>query len=923
MNYQYLHTEINGIYQDLKVIRPVPEMYRREVNRYAFITDAAEARLPGGYCYAPVPAEDRPPLLIFSRVEKKLNSTSLCFFTQCAAWEWNKVLLLDEFDSILRTPFLSEEQIDRLSSDSGAYRFGEDGVTKADDTELDIHPDAIRAILYGVTFGWRVSGAPVHIIVPKKEMDSYDRYVLRAVRKIYSYFTLGMKTHAGFASFIQPGKERQYPAVSLIFVPEEYADSKAIRLDGSTVGAYRQMSVSQGKNLDGFLDYLAGLSDPEQRRDFLAMVSREVEFDGDNTKTGQLDPTRYRNIGQGLALLAQQGSVEEQLPSWQEFSGTFRSMPGAVADMVWEKIDRELDADSFRPLVEKKAAACADLESLMDVLTGWRPLCRGREELTRVLWDCFASRMKTIGAQSNPDDTFRILKKHQAEISELWSGPETAELIGGYEQQCLQRVREKARGYLGTIADKSVKEIRKTGKTLASDADSHLRSLGCGEESIAPVLEEISAGTEALAVAGLKRDLEQAQARPTEDLTSAEEALADFQRILSELPAAGADPETDGLRTRAETAVEALEDKIRAFRTGLDALFGKMEGQDYFTCLELAEEWDQWLDDNGRETVRRELARRRPDSFDDYLAAFNGHYKQSGLSLRSALNCTDAVRKAMANDLRELRSAPVRVSLDSDLETLRKKCRRLQEQAGIVGADMPTLLVAADDKGEMRCSADFVERAAALAPTAEDLKNAGFLPLMQQLVRSAELKGKDLAPIHRIMTSCGEDSWKWLLAKAATGRIRGVSEEELDDYLASICSERVNDGGKTREKLVIKTLGEIAEKKKLAEPFRTFLHEKKKEAAEKGSSAKEKLKKSRILSIILSAVAVLAVAAAAVLGVKFSHTKKDVADLTERNDILQFQLDELRKAAEEPVEEPEEESAPSGHYHYRPVDHIQ
>ena len=788
MNYQYLHSVVNEVYRDLPVRREIPEQYRRQVERYTENTDAMKARLPEGYCYAPIQAEAKAPLLCLTRTERKHEARSLAFFSQCAAWVWEKTLLLEDFDSLLGTPFFSEEQIDRYAQDSACLRFGEDGQSQCAGEPLEIHPEAIRAILYGVLGRWRIGSGPVRIIVPRAEAGDYNGYVFRAVRTIYSYFTLGMRSKCGFASYLEPGSERALPAVGLIFTPEELADDSAIRLDGSTVSAYKALTGSFGRKLDAFLNHLAGLGDPGERRRFLEMVCQETEFNGDDSRIAELQASCYMDLGEGLGLLQSQGSVESLLPRWKSFAAGDDKFPALIAESVWKKIDGSLTVDSLRPVLSAyfNSTQRPGLGEALRYVEELVPVCHDRQELLDYLAEAVRGYVGYCeqNLKQPPVKIYLELQQERSALKRLLGEEEKNGLLERYSDLACGNLRTEAENRRLAVQWTNAAQYRRDCYRVAEESAGKVRQQLGSRELAQGIEQEQKEKTEAVINEKVRAELEKLNWQKTASLAEATQLQSRVNTLSQALTGAVETQEGEQLRESLQAAQASLEEQIRAFRSGPEALIAGFGQQSYHWCLERAQAQIRSFDENGRKLVLAELDARRPGSLDEYWQTFCAHTGAQGpVDLAVVREKADKISKAVIGDLIELAGLPEEPELKGSLEQAALSLSGQIAERRLLGVKDWQLRVSLEQETR-ELPARSLEQLLVLDPECR-METQTLKALTNLLADRRLLRGEHLLRLNRLLAN-NEVGWKFLLKRAATGRLGQLSEEQLQAYFKAL-----------------------------------------------------------------------------------------------------------------------------------------
>ena len=286
MDYQFIHSVAKGAYVDLPSAKPVPNTYLTELRKYAGAGDGVNTDMGSCCSYVILKPSNEAAVAFFSRIERKKNARYPCNFIQSAGWTVRDDMLLKEFDAIIEQDFFTEDQVDAFVENSQVPPVADYG--RYELLKVNIHRDALKAVLYGCFRRWQMSSAPVRIAVPQNAMSSYNEYVLGAVKEIYSYFPANMRAAVGFCSYMLSQHAANYPGFDIIFMPQTESDSKALLLDGSTISAYEAIPHTTGlKLLDRMIEHILALNDPAERKQFLSSVYQTIEA---KTKSNEFNP---------------------------------------------------------------------------------------------------------------------------------------------------------------------------------------------------------------------------------------------------------------------------------------------------------------------------------------------------------------------------------------------------------------------------------------------------------------------------------------------------------------------------------------------------------------------------------------------------------------------------------------------------------
>lgn len=384
MDYHFIHSVVDEQYTDIATEKGIQPEYLKELRTYAGLCDCRDS-IGASYTFARLYRKGSHPAIFFSRTANKTRAISTCTFSQSVGWNQSGKMLLDDFDGILSSPFLSEQELDELVE---AHRPVPPGMGANNNLlPVTIATTAIRAILYGVLFRWMQKTPPVHIVVPKTVApEAYNQYVLSAVREIYSYFPALMRAEAGFSSYLLAEHEASFQKLYIVFLPEGIAGPNALALDGSTPTAYASLVRSTGsQGLDYFLDYIANCSAPEERRQFLSGVYADIEKRFEDAGK-DFSCYEYQKYGAGLALLQEARPAEEALLTWIRFASEKEKYAPGIRSTIITRITETISEEDILRYAWGKVGKDSSLENLFGTLRELTPLCSLNDNWRSALW---------------------------------------------------------------------------------------------------------------------------------------------------------------------------------------------------------------------------------------------------------------------------------------------------------------------------------------------------------------------------------------------------------------------------------------------------------------------------------------------------------------------------------------------------------
>lgn len=392
MDYQYINTIKDESYIDLPSKFPFPSATMGDIHKYGCCDHFLKSNLPGLVIYFKLCYDRKPPIEVLSKVARKEHSVSVGRFTQCVGWAWNGDLLLNNFDDIVDTAFYTEDEIDAFAQSGEAVPKREErAVNPVQEIKLDVQ--AIKAVFFAAMLRWLRGDMAVQIAVPGNV--DYNAYVAAAVKKIYSYFPVGLRAEAGFCSYLPRDKANELRPVFIGFVPESMADGKTVFLDGSSVAAIEALTAGTGlKNLDLFINYVCSLEDEERAR-FLHTVYVDMENSGAPEAANDLAAIKYSYLGDAIWLVSSNGAPHELIRQWMQFYSNRSKYPLSMSDeidaRIRELLTDEVVAESIRADCENETSA----DGIGEVMITYNALCGAKKSWSDIAWSTMCSALRT------------------------------------------------------------------------------------------------------------------------------------------------------------------------------------------------------------------------------------------------------------------------------------------------------------------------------------------------------------------------------------------------------------------------------------------------------------------------------------------------------------------------------------------------
>jgi hypothetical protein len=412
MDYQYINTIKGETYLDLDLnsnprystVKAFPAQVVGDIKKYGSLDYFLRTDINEVLTYFKVSYPGNPPIEVLAKVTRKKNSVSVGRFTQCFGWQWiiqqsqnadvksdNKKDdevkdKLERFETIISTPFYAESEVDALAE--GA-EIPEQATSAIPQIDVNIKPEALRAVFYGAMLCWLRGDPAVQIAVPS--VVDYTAYVVAAVRKIYSYFPIGLRTEAGFCSYLPREKARDLPAIFLGFIPESMADANTVFLDGSSAPAINALNKGTGlTNLNLFIDYTCRLKD-DKLTHFICNVYADSEESGAAIASNNITPIKYSYLGDAIRLLTQQGDIQK----WKQFYSAFDKYPHSMREDIDKAIRGELTADMLKASIMSDGEDVTTAEGIAAVMKGYNALCGKDKGWSDAAWEAMCKLLRT------------------------------------------------------------------------------------------------------------------------------------------------------------------------------------------------------------------------------------------------------------------------------------------------------------------------------------------------------------------------------------------------------------------------------------------------------------------------------------------------------------------------------------------------
>lgn len=798
INYQYIYTVLNGNYVVLPAsgtIAQIPPEAAGDVSRYSTIFAGLAAKLPEDFCYYTLKRDKKAPLLAFSKAQKKINCTSSANFAQCAAWDWEESLLRDHFDEILRFGFYSEAQVDRLAEgDASVPAFGKGeapGVT--DFMKIDIADNALRAVLFGVFSRWLLGKAQVKIAVPESERERYSQYVLSAVREIYSYFPVCLRAEAGFASYVQAGKEQTFPRYSIVFVPESMADTRTLFLDGSNRTACELYAAStKRENLDRFIEHLAGLRDPAARKQFLDKVYEELEKKATEKDKASISARQYAIYGEALQLLENKGSFDEKAEQWLAFYYNRENYSKTMGDEIDRIARSELNEKDLLAFAEKRVPDGTGIEQLVEGLSALLPLAVVKDGCSGALLGLLNKRLKACGDE-NAETVFRALEK-QAGWAATDAKSEYEAVLKDWGKKAGEiRLTKAAKDILATTAP-SLPELQERTGRIKEEAQSGvvpflneelLSNFGkvLKEQQRKVLNEKAKNKLNAIApVTGNNADLITARKTSLENLKkeiqTMDDSFADKQKWIESLDELISKEE--GRLGNASVLEQTLTNQVMGKGSYFEMLAGLAEEEEK-TSLGEEGSYDRLIIRN----VQKKVVEKRPAGRNAYLSAYQSWAKEA-LSPASMGKQLPLVQNQIKADLKTMKAEPLELPSVKYADDLTDRIADIRK---LFGGEKLVFRVNEENYSDREIR-DVLKLET--KPCADEGGKKHLLNLCRELIRTGIFREVHFSRLGDMFVEAGMKRTS-LLRAVTDGSMSGLSKRQSEEFLQAAHRDRVEE----------------------------------------------------------------------------------------------------------------------------------
>lgn len=659
--YVFINTVVSEVYTDIPMeiafpSKPAP--YIPEINKYVTTDYFLNSSLPSVYTYFTVFDNDGKPVAIYGKCARKTNAISVCRYTQAAGWPWSEgELYRDAFDSLLRFGFYSEAEVDALSAGAAAARFGCGQDSAPLDVTFQIHPSALRALVYAAFLRWQRSDPLVRIGVPAQyKGEAYNAYVLSAVRTLYSYFPVGLKAKAGFSSYLPVGKEKNLPSLYFGFVPQEEADSATLFLDGSSLAVYEKMPKTLGKkSLDYFINSLLGMEDPAARQSFIEKVFTDV--DGKNKIQG-LTPVKYTYFSDTLLLLNHEKSTLEMMPEWIRFCNAPEQYPSSLVPELYNAIKTELNAQVFADYMDAEYPDSMTLEAFAEKYKQITNLCCTSSTLREGFWnrlDAFLTNCRASNAE-----VLTFLQQQEKGLKRIG----LARYQQTYEQwrsRLAVQVKREAFAAMDSFKG-SYEQSRQQFKQIRKQAVESLK-LAFTPDEAAAILREIQEHGSELTVKSIMAAFLPISRRKVENSAEIQSVISEAEGIFRALETENG-PTADEARKLVSDFINVRSQSLGQRDVVKRRIFSELRmQQDYFAAIEIISAnmaANNSLEKPDQDAFLAQIRNLKPQTEREYRTVFQSRYGKA-LTFENLTHLDPLVMACVLKDLSAFFATPYRL----------------------------------------------------------------------------------------------------------------------------------------------------------------------------------------------------------------------------------------------------------------------
>ncbi len=847
MDYQFINTIKGETYVNLDSDskgREFPPQAIGDVKKYGSLDYFLKTDINEVLTYFKLNRPGNPPIEVLSKAARKMNSVSVGRFTQCFGWQWEsqppKDAPIDRFEKILNTRFYTENEIDALADSREISEISEQPTGTTPRIELNVKPEAIKAVFYGAMLCWLRGDSAVQIAVPSGV--DYTAYVIAAVKKIYSYFPIGLRTEAGFCSYLPKEKAKELPAIFIGFIPESMKDSQTVFLDGSSVPAINELIKGTGLgNLDLFINHICKLEDAD-RPAFIGKVYADSEDSGAAIASNNITAIKYTYLGDAIRLLEDIQNGNRDIQQWKLFYSAFDKYPPSMRKDIDDAIHKELSLETLRNSVEGDCEDASTAEDVAAVMKGYDALCGKENSWSDTAWDVM---YKLLGTRIHLDSAGMLdfAKNYRKDLGNIISKERVKKIEAHVELVMLRERYVKIRSI-------DLTKLMQARQALTDAQNLHAEAVQVYETYGVEEAEQF------------KRETEELVKEIEEKKTAAENSAGE---IIAQLEAAG----------------------------------------DYFAALDKYAELKariSAMDDDGKGEVARKLTALRGndcgkyiEELKNYCGIADGEY----ISLKHIARCPEDQRVVIVKDLAEIiKDYPLKFGEEAKAREISNKIYFAQE---FIKRISPDCKLKVEYYGE-KADAERLKKLAECSLTARDVPDNKdkYRNLLLKLADSKVYDINCFSAVFYMAKVCGFSKYeRRLFYTLLEGKFTQASDEDYFAAFDCLCRYVNAKDGKTPLERLEKWKSEYDDWKSehpesnrsqlnpnAARCFEDYIYER---SRPKENQREQPVpKQSPVLVVALGAIALLLLATSVILFVKYKKDTDQLRYESEQN-IMQLQ----------------------------------
>ena len=672
MEYQSLRGNAKGLYRDISEYNDIPSSWESMIGKN--ITNPLRYGydgFPSHQVFMTVNQDERRFMLYRSCSRQQKNALSNSYYVHSYLKEFTLKDMLENFDSLLKISFFSEEQFDAAADNRPAGN--PNAVWTSVDAPLDIPAEMLRAVLYGMVHRWNTGiSKPVVVAVPRDE--NYDQYTYRAVKTIYGHLPAAIRALAGFMTYYEP--DNKLTNIALYFLPEEYPYEDKIWLDGHKGNALGFLNCVLPEEAKRMIDRIVATSDPGVRDKFLNRLMVNVEDTVDSIMS--LSTEQYTNYLDKSRLLDADIQKLEVFDQWVDFTNSMDEVSPKIREELIKALKVQITTDIFdlhfmNSLMET-AQSIADYRSKLEKVS---VMCSLSVTLdSHVAQKVKRDLEKKLNAVRTVDQILSLIRQVEGAENEPGVYP-SDEVLASFRTECESKWGDLSRDEMYVIsrnatqqlesarhAQMDVDALQKTCSEARMRMEDDLRAerLKLEQHDITTSIRDVKV-REGEIVAEKLRNLAKSQLPLLG--TSAQACEAEIKRLQSLKEKASGYKREYGydLNSAFDTINRNLQEVEKKYTRNGGYHNAQMEEllaqNNYFGFMQkLLEIGQDELTETDKQRSHSKLVSLRPANIEKYLAAYRAHFGQS-LTLKEVAQMDASLSSMLAKDLTQLSNAEV------------------------------------------------------------------------------------------------------------------------------------------------------------------------------------------------------------------------------------------------------------------------